>query len=135
MKYQAFLPHFGSMGGWLEGSWGSWVVGCWCGWWCGEGGWCACEGWVGGVVGWVGVLVMVLWGMGGWVVGGWCVSGGVSSVCGGVFMVGCAGEEWGGWVLVCWVVLYKPYMVPHTIPQGNFNFQGVLTELNFFDKI
>ena len=25
MKYQAFLPQFGSMGGWLEGSWGGWV--------------------------------------------------------------------------------------------------------------
>ena len=39
---------------------------------------------------------------------------------GGVFVVGwvvgCAGEEWGGWVLVCWVDLYKPYMAPHTIP-------------------
>ena len=26
MKYQAFLPHLVSMGGWLEGSWGGWVV-------------------------------------------------------------------------------------------------------------
>ena len=25
MKYQAFLPQFGSVGGWLEGSWGGWV--------------------------------------------------------------------------------------------------------------
>ena len=27
MKYQAFLSHFGSVGGWLEGSWGGWVGG------------------------------------------------------------------------------------------------------------
>ena len=27
MKYQAFLPHFVSVGGWLEGSWGGWVCG------------------------------------------------------------------------------------------------------------
>ena len=25
MKYQAFLPHFDSMGGWFEGSWVGWV--------------------------------------------------------------------------------------------------------------
>ena len=25
MIYQAFLPHFGSVGGWLTGSWGGWV--------------------------------------------------------------------------------------------------------------
>ena len=31
MKYQVFLPHFVSVGGWLEGSWG--------GWWCGGGEW------------------------------------------------------------------------------------------------
>ena len=54
MKYWAFLPHFVSVGGWLDGS-----------------GWCACEGgWVlcwyvggvggccgGGVLGAVGVVV------------------------------------------------------------------------------
>ena len=28
MKYQAFLPHFGSVGRWLEGSWGGWVGEC-----------------------------------------------------------------------------------------------------------
>ena len=27
MKYQAFLPYFVSVGGWLEGSWGQWVGG------------------------------------------------------------------------------------------------------------
>ena len=27
MKYQAFLHHFVSMGGWLEDSWGGWVCG------------------------------------------------------------------------------------------------------------
>ena len=71
--------------------------------------------------------VVVLWGVAGWVVrwvggvvDGCCVcgaGGGVSSVCGwcvhggvgGVFVVvGCAGEEWGGWVVVCWVDLYNP---------------------------
>ena len=25
MKYQAFMHHFFSVGGWLEGSWGRWV--------------------------------------------------------------------------------------------------------------
>ena len=29
IKYQAFLHHFGSMGGWLKGSWGGWVVVMW----------------------------------------------------------------------------------------------------------
>ena len=49
MKYQAFLPHFVSMGGWLEGSWGWWMGGWW------WGGWCACEGggWGGVGSGWV----------------------------------------------------------------------------------
>ena len=58
----------------------------------------------------VGAVFVVEW----WVssVCGWCVHGGVD----GVFVVvGCAGEKWGGWVLVCWVDLYNPYMVPHTI--------------------
>ena len=59
MKYQAILPNFGSMGGWLEGSWDGWMGGCWCGWW--WGGWCACEGWVVGCGG------------GGWVL--WAVDG------------------------------------------------------------
>ena len=50
MKYQAFLPHFGSVGGWLEGSWGGW-------WWGGLwGGWMV----VGWVMGWVGGLVVLL---------------------------------------------------------------------------
>ena len=90
------------------------------------------HGWVvGGFMGWVGVgvcgdgmggVLVVLWGVGGWW-GGCCVCGGggkVSSVCGGVgavfVVVGCTSEEWGGWVVVCWVDLYNPYMVPHTIP-------------------
>ena len=39
MIYQAFLHHFGSVGGWLEGSWGGWV-GCLVGWVVvGWGGW------------------------------------------------------------------------------------------------
>ena len=78
MKYQVFLPHFGSMGEWLEGSWDWWmgvavggggvggvfvrdglvcgVVGCVVGWVSGvvvgSGlvGW-----WGGGVLAWVGV--------------------------------------------------------------------------------
>ena len=48
MKYQAFLHHFGSVGGWLEGSWGGWVVVV--GWVSGGVG-----RWVGGGGGWVGV--------------------------------------------------------------------------------
>ena len=46
MKYQAFLPHFVSVGGWLEGSWGGWVG-------CGVGGVVKVGvcGWCGGVVG------------------------------------------------------------------------------------
>ena len=100
MKYQAFLHHFVSVGGWLEGSWDGWVGG-------GVGGgWVGSElvrvggGGVGGVFmrggvageGWVGVLVV-----GGWCVceGWWCIEGGV--------------------VMVCWVDLYNPFRVPHTI--------------------
>ena len=53
MKYQAFLPHFGSVDGWLEGSWG------------GLGGWVVCWGrWVCGGVIWQGgglLLVEVGW--------------------------------------------------------------------------
>ena len=47
MKYQAFLPHFGSVGGWLEGSWGGW-------WWvgCGVGEWWWGGSWGGWVVWW-----------------------------------------------------------------------------------
>ena len=50
MKYQAFLPQFGSMGEWLDGSLGGWVGG-------GVGGvlggmlvdgWVVWLGWVGG---------------------------------------------------------------------------------------
>ena len=50
MKYQAFLHHFGSVGGWLKASLGGW-------WWGG-----CLVGWVGGWVGGGGV--------GGWW-GGW----------------------------------------------------------------
>ena len=53
MKYQTFLHHFGSVGGWLKGSWGGWVGGGYVG--CGGGRW---------------VLVMqVVVGVGGCVVG------------------------------------------------------------------
>ena len=51
MKYQAFLHHFGSMGGWLKGSWGGWWV-MWV---------------VVGVGGWV-VVMQVVVGVGGCVV-------------------------------------------------------------------
>ena len=78
--------------------------------------------------------------MGGWLGGSWggWVSVGVGGGwVGGVFVVVgwvvvCAGEEWGGWVVVCWVDLYNPYMVPHTIPQGNFNFPGNTSTIKFF---
>ena len=45
MKYQAFMHHFFSVGGWLEGSWGGW----WC---CGGvgGGGVLVDGGVGGVL-------------------------------------------------------------------------------------
>ena len=51
MKYQAFLPQFGSMGGWLDGSLGGWVVVCWvaCLW---MGGLCGLGELVGRVVMW-----------------------------------------------------------------------------------
>ena len=52
MKYQAFLHHFGSVGGWLESSWGGWLGVCWCGW-CGVVG----DRWVSDVVGVGGVAV------------------------------------------------------------------------------
>ena len=77
MKYQVFLPQFGSVGRWLEGSWDGWVgvhVG---------GG--RVGGGVFGLVGCVGFggwgIVVAVWGMGGscvgvggcWCVGvGWC---------------------------------------------------------------
>ena len=61
MKYQAFLHHFVSVGGWLEGSWGGWlVVGGGVGGVLVRSGWCVHERWGGGVIG---VLVK-----GGWVV-------------------------------------------------------------------
>ena len=60
---------------------------------------------------------------------GSCVHGGV----GGVFVVvGCAGEEWGGWVFMCRVDLYNPYVVPHTIPKGNFNYPRSTNRIKFF---
>ena len=78
MKYQAFLHHFASVGGWLKGSWaglvcvgvgGGGVVGgvgrvlVRDGWvyWCSGGGWCV-VGWGCGVVVWISSWV---WG---WVV-------------------------------------------------------------------
>ena len=84
MKYQAFLHHFGSVGGWLKGSWGGWVgggyVGCGGGRWVG-GGYVGC----GGVGGWVGGGYVGWWvgggdvddGGGGWVGGGDVGAGGV----------------------------------------------------------
>ena len=70
----------GGWGGGVVGSgqWGGLVGGwCWGGWW----GWCCVCGGGGGVSS----------------VCGWCVHGGVD----GVFVVvGCASEEWGGWVVV-----------------------------------
>ena len=75
MKYQAFLHHFVSMGGWLEGSWcvcvcghllvgggvGSVVGGVWLGCWGGLCSGCCVCGWGGGMS----------------CVCGWCVCGGV----------------------------------------------------------
>ena len=52
MKYQAFLHHFGSMGGWLEGSWAGWVVVGWVS--GGLGGWWWDRWQVGWVVTWAG---------------------------------------------------------------------------------
>ena len=49
-------------------------------------------------------------------------------------MVVCAGEGWGGWVLVCRVYFYNPLMVPHIIPWGNFNFPRSTKKLNFLTK-
>ena len=31
--------------------------------------------------------------------------------------------------------LYSPYMVPYTLPQGNFNFPRSTNKIQFFDKI
>ena len=31
--------------------------------------------------------------------------------------------------------LYNPYMVPHTIPQGNYNFQMSTNKIKIFDEI
>ena len=31
--------------------------------------------------------------------------------------------------------LYDPYMVPHTIPWGNYNFPRSTNKIQFFDKI
>ena len=31
--------------------------------------------------------------------------------------------------------LYNPYMVPHTIPWGNYNFPRSTNKISFFDKI
>ena len=45
MKYQAFLPHFGSVGGWW------WCCGEWVGGWC-WGGWCCVCGGVSSICGW-----------------------------------------------------------------------------------
>ena len=60
MKYQAFLPHFGSMGRWFEGSWGGWV-GVGVGGVLVRGGGVVGNGWVGNVVGVNGVVVCEGW--------------------------------------------------------------------------
>ena len=60
MKCQAFLHHFVSVSGWLEGSWGGWV-----------GGGVGVSG-LGGLVG--GVFIRDSGGVGGVFMGvGWCV--------------------------------------------------------------
>ena len=88
MKYQAFLPHFVSVGGWLEGHGvGGGGVGhvLLRGGWVGVGWWCAGSG-----VGWVGLVVVwwgwVMWGSGngGWVSRWWWVVGVVVVALGGV---------------------------------------------------
>ena len=86
------------------------MVSLWWGWlgeWCWGGCWVLCSWWGGGVGG---VFVVVAW------------------------VMGCDGEEWGGWVLVCWVDVYNPYKVPHTIPQGNFNFPRSTNRIKFFGQ-
>ena len=65
---------------------------------------------------------------------GWVVLWGVGGGVGGKFVMG----WWGGWcvcgggVVMCWVDLYNPHMVPHTITQGNFNFPRSTNRIKFF---
>ena len=104
------------------------------------------HGWmVGGFMGWMGFGVGG-GGVGGDVGSGWCVCGGsgqVSSACGGVFMVGWVVCLWWWGVLVrsrvggCWCVGW--ICITHIwsltlFPTGILIFQGVATELNFFDE-
>ena len=88
MKYHAFLPNFGSVGGWLEGSWIGWVLV-----WVVVGGWCGGGVLVRGGVGWL--KRGWLWcGGGGWV-GGMVV---VDRCCDGVVGEGWVGDV--GWLVV-----------------------------------